>query len=123
MIGFEFLGDPVCRLFIIAAVTGIVLDVVSGLLQAIKNGELSSEKMRVGLWHKCGFLGLIVLGIYVQWVEGFADVSAYFGFDFPSVNAVCLYIIGTEVLSIIENLKKITPEIDIPNIKHEGEGQ
>lgn len=123
MIGFEFLGEPACRLFIIAAVAGIVLDVASGLLQAIKNGDLSSEKMRVGLWHKCGFLGLIVLGIYVQWVEGFADVSAYLGFDFPSANAVCLYIIVTEIISIIENLKKISPEIDIPSIKHESGDQ
>lgn len=108
----EFLMDPVIRLFIIAALVGMLFDIVSGFLQAIKNGILSSEKMRVGLWHKCGFIGLIVLGIYVQWVEVFAEISAFLGFDFPSIQAVCLYIIGTEVVSIIENLKKLTPEIE-----------
>lgn len=119
--GFEFLADPSCRLFIVAALLGILFDVISGLLQAIKNGELSSEKMRVGLWHKCGFICLIILGLYVQWVEGFADVDAYLGFDFPSAQAVCLYIIVTEIISIVENLKKLTPEIKIPQIENGGE--
>ena len=117
----EFLADPVIRLFICAAFVGMLFDILSGFLQALKNGELSSEKMRIGLWHKCGFICLIALGVYVQWVETFSDVSSFLGFDFPSVQAVCLYIIVTEIISIIENLKKLTPEID--KLIPEGEGK
>lgn len=100
------------RLFIIAACLGILFDIVSGFLLAVKNGTVSSEKMRLGLWHKSGFIGLIVLAIYLQWVQGIADISTYLPFELPTVFAVCTYIVMTEVISILENLKGFTPEIE-----------
>ena len=107
----DFLGDLSTRVLIIAAIVGIVLDVLTGLARAIMHNELSSEKMRMGLWHKCGFLGLIVLGIYMQWVEIVANISDYLGFAVPTCAGVCVYIIATECISIAENLKGINPEI------------
>ena len=107
----DFLADLSTRILIIAAIVGIILDVVSGLARAIMHDELSSEKMRIGLWHKCGFLGLIILGLYMQWVEIVAHVSDYLGFSVPTCAGVCVYIIATECISIAENLKEINPEI------------
>lgn len=108
---FEFLGDATVRVLIVAALVGIVFDILVGLARAASKHELSSEKMRIGLWHKCGFLGLIVLGIYLQWVELVGDISSYLGFSVPTCSMVCVYIIATECISIAENLKDINPEI------------
>lgn len=121
----DFLGETSTRLLIIAAMVGIVLDVISGLSRAAMQGELSSEKMRLGLWHKCGFLGLIILGVYMQWVQGVADINSYLGFSIPTCAAICVYIIGTECISIAENLRGINPEIgdspigDLTDRKHD----
>ena len=107
----DFLLSIPCRTMIFAACLGMLLDIASGLAQAAKNHCLSSEAMRQGLWHKAGFLGLIILGGYVEWVQGMADISDYLGFTFPSLACVCIYIIVTEVVSIAENLKLINSDI------------
>lgn len=110
--GLEFLGDMSTRLLIAAAFAGMLLDIASGFAQAVKNDELSSEKMRLGLWHKCGFAGLIVLGIYLQWVQNLADISSYIGMTIPTTAALCIYIVACEVISIKENLSRLNPQID-----------
>ena len=110
--GLEFMGDMSTRLLILAAFAGMLLDIASGFAQAVKNDELSSEKMRLGLWHKCGFAGLIILGIYLQWVQNLADISSYIGMTIPTTAAICVYIVACEVISIKENLSKLNPQID-----------
>lgn len=107
----EMFLEPQTKILVFATFAGILLDVISGVAQAVKNKELSSEVMRLGLWHKCGFVGLMVLGAYVEWVQGITDISAAIGFTIPTLAAICVYIIGTEVVSIIENLKQMNPEI------------
>lgn len=109
--GLEFLTVATTRILICAALAGIVLDVVSGLARAVMHKELSSEKMRLGLWHKAGFVGLIILGAYVEWVQGVMDVSSYIGFTLPTLGAICIYIVITEIISITENLIGLNPEI------------
>ena len=112
MYGLEFLGVMPTPLLILAAVIAMILDIVSGFLRAAKNNEISSEKMRIGLWHKTGFCGIIILGIYLQWVQALTEISSYIGVDIPTTGALCVYIIACEVVSIRENLANINPEID-----------
>ena len=107
----ELFLEPQTKILVFATFAGILLDVISGVAQAIKNNELSSEIMRLGLWHKCGFVGLMVLGAYVEWVQNITDINTAIGFTFPTFIGICIYIIGTEIVSIIENLKRINPEI------------
>lgn len=111
-IGLVFLADPTTRLFILAAFVGMALDIATGFANAAMHHELSSEKMRVGLWHKFGFCALILLGIYVQWVETIGEISSYLGFDVPAIGTVCVCICAIEILSIYENIRKITPDVE-----------
>lgn len=85
----------------------IVLDLISGFIGAIKEKNIQSEKMRQGLWHKSGFIGLIVLAYVIQ----YASMRLDLGFEVPTVLAVCIYIIVTEAISIFENLCVLNPDI------------
>ena len=92
---------------VVAALLFILLDFISGFIQAVANKELHSDKLRKGLFHKCGFILAIVFGLLCEWSIQFVDL----GFDVPIAIAICAYIILTEITSIIENLGKLSPEL------------
>lgn len=86
----------------------IVLDVVSGFIQAIKNKNLSSGKMRDGIFHKMSFLFCIALAALGEFAILNIDEL---DFDAPLVLGICIYIITTEIVSIIENIGKMNDDI------------
>lgn len=86
----------------------VVLDVVSGVMKAAKAGELSSSKMREGLWHKSGYVLIVCLAVLIE--VGSQHVNI--GFEMPLIIPACLYIIGSEVMSIYENAKVINPDLN-----------
>lgn len=92
---------------VVAALCFIVLDFGSGFAQACANKEVSSEKLRNGLYHKCGFILAIILGLLCEWTMQFVNL----GFDVPVASAVCVYIILTEIMSTLENLGKLSPSL------------
>lgn len=92
---------------VIATLLFIVFDFVSGFVQAVANKEVRSEKLRQGLFHKCGFVFAIVFGMLCEWAMSFVDL----GFDVPIALTICIYIILTEIMSILENLGKLSPEL------------
>lgn len=85
----------------------VVMDLVSGIMQAIANKTLDSTKMRNGLWHKCGFIMAVILAALVEWAMQFVDL----GFTLPLFVPVCVFIILTEIVSIFENICKLSPEL------------
>lgn len=85
----------------------ILADLLSGFVAAVALKDVSSEKLRKGLWHKSGFIGLIALGYGLEIAARFADL----GFEVPAVATVCIYVIITEAISIFENLCKLNPHI------------
>lgn len=85
----------------------ILFDLLSGFIAAISEKNVNSEKLRKGLWHKSGFVGLIALAYCLEIAAHYADL----GFDVPAVITVCIYIIITEAISIFENLCKLNPAI------------
>lgn len=85
----------------------IALDVITGLVKAVKAHEVSSTKMKDGLFHKCGFLLAMVLGAACEFAMSEIDL----GFTLPIMPAICGFIILTELASILENLCQITPEL------------
>lgn len=106
----------------IAAVM-MLLDVVTGFSGAVKDKAVESGKMREGLWHKAGFFGLI--GLAAIWEVGSVWLNAEVAGagvsvpDIPAVGAVCTFIVATEVVSILENLCALNPDIaSLPVIKH-----
>lgn len=94
------------RLLIITLIF-ILFDLLSGFVAAVAIKDVNSEKLRMGLWHKSGFIGLIALAYALQIAAAHADL----GFEVPAVVAVCAYIIITEAISIFENLCKLNPKI------------
>lgn len=84
------------------------LDLVTGIVGAIRNGEqIKSSKLRDGLFKKVGFILCYTLGIVINYAETFLTLP--FGVDLVSV--ICTYAIITEVVSIVENISKINPDI------------
>jgi len=88
----------------------MLMDIVTGFLCGVKNEDVSSKKMREGLFHKAGFLGMIVLSVIVtQGAESVEVMNQMLG-D-VCVDSVCGYIILTEVVSVIENLCILNPTL------------
>ena len=83
------------------------LDVLLGLAGAVKDKNVQSSRMREGLWHKAGSIGLIVLAYILEVAVDHVDL----GLVFPGVLAVCGYIIVMEVGSCLENLVILNPEL------------
>ena len=85
----------------------IALDFITGMIKAIASGSFKSSMMRQGLFHKSGELLCIMLGVLVQYAEGFLDL----GVNLPVAGAICTYIVLMEIGSAIENIGAINPEL------------
>lgn len=84
------------------------LDIVTGIVGAIRDGEqIKSSKLRDGLFKKVGFIFCYTLGVLINYAENMLTLP--FGVDLVPV--ICTYAIITEVVSIIENISKINPDI------------
>lgn len=91
----------------------ICLDVVTGMVGAIVNQELSSSKIREGIAHKFTYVVLIVLAEVLSMVTRYVNI----GFDCTAiVVGVCVLIILSEVTSILENCCKINPQLAGSNL-------
>lgn len=84
------------------------LDLITGIVGAIRDGErIKSSKLRDGLFKKVGFIFCYALGIAINYAKTYLTLP--FGIDLVPV--ICAYAIITEVVSIIENICKINPDI------------
>lgn len=84
------------------------LDLVTGIVGAIRDGEqIKSSKLRDGLFKKVGFVFCYALGVLINYAESYLTLP--FGVDLVPV--ICTYAIITEVVSIIENISKINPDM------------
>lgn len=84
------------------------LDLMTGIVGAFRNGEqIKSNKLRDGLFKKVGFIFCYTLGIAINYAESYLTLP--FGVDLVPV--ICTYAIITEVVSIVENISKINPDI------------
>lgn len=104
---------PTHELIIIGIVFLLVLiDYVTGVVNAIMHGELSSEKMRNGLGHKFAYLAIICVALIVEYGSDYIDL----GIELPVFIPVCVGICLIEITSIMENCVKINPELSGSNI-------
>lgn len=71
-------------------------DIVTGMIQAIINRNLDSQKMRMGLLHKTLLIIIILLGFTLDFT---------FSLNFVS-RSICIFVIAMEIISIAENMKK-----------------
>lgn len=85
----------------------ILLDVLSGLLKALKEQKLNSTKAREGLWHKSSEVLALAVGYMVEWGAQYLQL----GVELPLFNVVAVYICLTEFISIAENLAEMNPAL------------
>ena len=94
-------------LFIIVFVF-ILFDIVTGLIKAIYNEGLNSTYLRQGLFHKLSEI-LAVLGSYgLEYAITYIDL----GIDIPVFKCVIGYICLMELISIVENLCEVNPQLN-----------
>lgn len=91
------------------ALVFIMLDVVSGYAQAVANKCVSSEVMRRGFWHKLAL-------VFAMLAAGLADMAAAaeinLGFSVPLFECACGYVMLMELMSILENVRKMNPDLE-----------
>lgn len=99
---------PIHELIVIGIVFLLVLiDYVTGVVNAIMHGELSSKRMREGLGRKFSYLAVICVALIVEYGSDYINL----GIELPVFIPVCAGICLTEITSIIENCVKINPEL------------
>lgn len=87
----------------------ITLDVTSGIMKGAAQHKLSSKIMRQGFWHKASLLLVIILAATID-----ATIATGFnitGFNMPILEGSCAYIVVMEIVSILENITEINPEL------------
>lgn len=92
---------------VVSALLFVCFDFLTGIIKAIKNKNVSSTIMREGLLHKCAFVLVIILAIMCEAAMTHLDL----GITVPLIAPVCVYIILTEIASILENIAEINPEL------------
>lgn len=104
---------PIHELIVIGIVFLLTLiDYVTGVVNAIMQGELSSKKMRQGLGRKFAYLAVICVALIVEYGSDYINL----GIELPVFIPVCIGICLIEITSIMENCVKINPELSGSNI-------
>jgi toxin secretion/phage lysis holin len=104
---------PTHELIVIGIVFLLVLiDYVTGVVNAVMHGELSSKTMREGLGHKFTYLAVICVALIVEYGSDYINL----GIELPVFIPVCASICLIEITSIMENCVKINPELSSSNI-------
>ena len=85
----------------------MLIDVATGVLKAVKNKDLNSTKAREGIYKKASFILFIAFGYLSEYAMQYVDL----GFRFPAGVTVCLLVILTEAISVLENLGSINPDL------------
>lgn len=91
----------------IALIAFIVVDYITGVVNAAMKGDISSRKMRYGLGHKFSYCVLIFIAYVIDTVQ--LNSSLNLPFDLFPIVAVGVMLI--ELTSIIENVCEINPEL------------
>lgn len=102
-----YLGHLVIPVIILAAV--MLLDYGTGIAKAWVNGNLSSKLGIIGILKKLGYLAVVAVGMFIDWViqAGVAQLHLDFKFDFLFAIIVIVWLILNELISILENVASI----------------
>ena len=104
---------PIHELIIIGIIFLLVLiDYITGVVNAIMHKELSSERMRQGLGHKFAYLAIICVALIVEYGSDYISLGIELPVFMPACTGICLI----EITSIMENCAKINPELSKSNI-------
>lgn len=85
----------------------IIIDFVSGVAAAASKGDVSSQAMRGGLWHKFAYVLIMFTAAVVDEMCTHIDI----GISAPIFVPVCTGICFIEITSTLENCIKLNPKI------------
>lgn len=103
---------PIAMYAIIGA--AILLDIATGISQAVFNRTLDSKILRAGMFHKLSYLFAVVLALFLEYACQYFEL----GFECKVFIPLAVYIVVTEVISVLENITKMNPDlIDSPIFK------
>ena len=94
--------------YLIALYCVMCMDVITGLIGAFASNSFSSTKMKEGAFHKSGIILISLFGLLIDVLSAFIEELP---FQTPLTMAFCVYLIGMEAMSIVENLVIINPEL------------
>ena len=87
----------------------MLLDYITGMVAAWRSRELSSKKGSFGIIKKLCYLIAVCVGIIVDWViySGLDSMGVSLGITVLFGVIIAIWLIINELLSILENLRKI----------------
>lgn len=85
----------------------IIIDFVSGVAAAASKGDVSSQAMRRGLWHKFAYVLIMFTAAVVDEMCTHINI----GISAPIFIPVCTGICFIEVTSTLENCMELNPKI------------
>lgn len=92
---------------VIIALVFNALDLATGIITALKNHDIKSSKLRDGLFKKVGF----ILCYVIAWLVDNEGYLIGFQIGVAVLPVIVLYVCTTELVSIIENICKLNPDL------------
>ena len=83
------------------------VDIVTGVISALKNKDVKSNKLRDALFKKVGF----IICYFVAWLVDTQGDIIGFHIDVSILPILIIYACTTELVSILENICKINPDL------------
>jgi len=83
------------------------LDILSGFIAALKKRDVKSSKMRTGLFNKLAYVLAYIIALMIDYAQRYVSLGYYVSI----VTLLVIYAITTEIVSILENLVKINPQM------------
>lgn len=93
---------------IIIVLVFIAFDILTGFLKAVSTKTINSKIMREGLIHKIGEIVFLGLSTFIEF---YALTFIELPFDVPLMKVTSIYIIAMELISILENISVINPNL------------
>lgn len=85
----------------------IAFDVLTGLITAFYHRNVNSTKLRKGLYHKLSEVLTVVGAVGIEYGMAYINLNI----DIPIVKSVIAYISIMELISIMENLGELNPQL------------
>lgn len=101
---FNALAVPLIVLLVM-----MIIDYISGMSAAWREGALNSKKGVDGIIKKVGYMALVAVAMGVDYLifSGFAAVNVSVGFEMLFGILVAVWLIINEMISILENLSRL----------------
>lgn len=94
-------------IFAIVVGCAILADIVTGFLKAWATKTLDSQVLRKGLLHKFSEVFLCGISYGAEYATHYIPIDV----SIPLFNVTCGYIVLMEIISVLENLTAINPDL------------